>query len=163
MSPSIPRWVILALGVGLILFGIASSLGWLQDPSLARADYFGTIDVSAEDARSYRAVPFEWTVASQSATHKGKDTAYVRIDDKGEIAVLCGYLKLENQGASLRAARWLSEARLNIGELKISALFIAPVDKAPGAGLNAGCARLQPGVKPAADAALTLDGPQVRE
>ena len=163
MSPSIPRWVILALGAGLILFGIASSLGWLQDPSLARADYIGTIDVSVEDAKAYRAVPFEWNVASQSGTHKGKDTAHVRIDAKGEVAVLCGYLTLENQGTSLRAARWLSEARLNVGELKVSALFIAPVDKAPGAGLNAGCARLQPGVKPASDAPLMLDGPQVRE
>lgn len=159
----IPRWVILALGVGLILFGLASSLGWLQDPSLTRSDYVGTIDVSAEDAKAYRAVPFEWTVNSQQATHKGKDTAYVRIDSAGEVAVLCGYLRLENQGTSLRAARWLSEARLAVGDLKISALFIAPADKAPGAGLNAGCARLQPGVKPAADAALTLEGPQVRE
>jgi hypothetical protein len=163
MSPTIPRWVILLLGVGLIGFGIASSLGWLQDPSLTRADYFGTIDVSVEDARTYRAVPFEWNVASQSATHKGMDTAYVRIDSNGEVSVLCGYLKLENQGTSLRAARWLSEARLNVGDLKISALFIAPADKAPGAGLNAGCARLQPGVKPASDAPLILDGPQVRE
>ncbi|MDP1966347.1 MAG: hypothetical protein Q8K93_29615, partial [Reyranella sp.] len=52
----IPRWVFLLLGAGLVLFGIASSLGWIRDPSLAKADYVGTIDVSAEDAKLYRAV-----------------------------------------------------------------------------------------------------------
>jgi hypothetical protein len=159
----IPRWMILALGIGLILFGFASSMGWLQDPNLTRADYIGTIDVSADDAKSYRAVEFEWTVNSQQGSHRGKDTAHVRIDPKGEVTTLCGYLRLMNQGTSLRAARWLSEARMNIGDIKVSALFIAPVDKAPGDGLNAGCARLPPGIKPAADSALTLEGPAVRE
>ena len=66
-------------------------------------------------------------------------------------------------GASMRATRWLSEARLKIGDLKVSALFIAPVEKVPGDGLSAGCARLDPGVKPAVDAPLVLEGPPVRE
>ena len=159
----IPRWVILVFGVGLILFGVASSMGWLQDPNLTRADYIGTIDVSADEAKNYRAVEFEWTVNSQQGSHKGKGTAYVRIDPKGEVTLLCGYLRLVNQGTSLRAARWMSEARLNVGEHKVSALFIAPVDKPPGDGLNAGCARLPQGVRIAADAALALEGPAVRE
>ena len=42
----IPRWVILLLGAGLILFGFAASQGWIRDPSLAKTDYTGTIDVS---------------------------------------------------------------------------------------------------------------------
>jgi len=159
----IPRWVILALGAGLILFGIATSMGWLQDPNLTRADYIGTIDVSAEEAKNYRAVEFEWTVNSQQGTHKGKDTAHVRIDPKGEATLLCGYLRLMNQGTSLRAARWLSEARVAVGDIKVTALFIAPVDKAPGDGLNAGCARLPPGVKITPDTSLALEGPAVRE
>ncbi len=41
MQPSIPRWMILALGVVLVGFGIASSMGWLQDPSLTRSDFIG--------------------------------------------------------------------------------------------------------------------------
>jgi hypothetical protein len=163
MQPSIPRWMILVLGVVLIGFGVASSLGWLQDPSLTRSDFIGTIDVSADEAKNYRAVPFEWTVNSQQGTHKGKDTAFVKVDPSGEVAVLCGYLRLMNQGTSLRAARWLSEARLIVGDVKVSALFIAPVDKPPGDGMNAGCARLPQGIHPTADVPLSLDGPQVRE
>ncbi len=42
-------------------------------------------------------------------------------------------------GTSIRATRWLSEARLKVGDIKVSALFIAPADKGPGDGLNAGC------------------------
>ena len=41
----IPRWVMLLLAAALVLFGIAASLGWIRDPSLAKADYVGTIDV----------------------------------------------------------------------------------------------------------------------
>jgi hypothetical protein len=63
----IPRWAILLLGAGLVLFGIAVSQGWIRDPALAKADYVGTIDVSAEDAKLYRAVPFEWRVTSAAA------------------------------------------------------------------------------------------------
>ena len=159
----VPRWMILLLGGGLILFGIAASQGWLRDPNLARADYIGTIDVSADDAKLYRAVPFEWIVGSNAGSFKGKDTAWVRIDPTGERTVLCGYLRLVDGGASLRAARWLTEARLAAGDLQISALFIAPADKPPGDGLNAGCARLDQGVKLAVDAPLVLDGPPVRE
>ena len=158
----LPRWAILLFGVGLLLFGIAASQGWIRDPSLAKSDYVGTIDVSAADAKLYRAVPFEWQVSSQSGNAKGSDTAYVRIDPSGERAVLCGWLPLDKGGASIRATRWLSEARLKVGELRVTALFIAPADKPPGGGLNAGCARLSED-KPAADAALSLEGSAVRE
>ena len=162
-SFGLPRWVIVAFGVGLVLFGIAASQGWIRDPSLAKSDYVGTIDVSAEDARLYRPVAFEWTVNnSQSGTTKGTDTAYVRIDPSGERAVLCGWLRLDKGGASIRATRWLSEARLKVGALRVSALFIAPTEKPAGDGLNAGCARLLED-KPAIDAALALEGSAVHE
>jgi hypothetical protein len=158
----LPRWLIFAFGVALLLFGLAVSQGWIRDPALARSDYVGTIDVSAEDAPKYRPVPFEWEVSSQAGRFKGNDTAYVRIDPTGERALLCGWLRLDKAGASIRATRWLSEARLRVGDIRVSALFIAPVDKAPGDGLNAGCARLLED-KPAADVPLSLDGPAVRE
>lgn len=159
---AIPRWMILLLGAGLILFGIAASQGWLRDPTLAKSDYVGTIEVSAEEAKLYRAVPFEWRVESRGAPFTGKDTAYVRVDLSGERPVLCGWLLLDKAGQSLRAARWLSEARLAVGPLKVSALFIAPVEKPAGAGLNAGCARLDDSAPPA-DAPLSLEGFAVRE
>jgi hypothetical protein len=158
----LPRWVIYAFGAVLLAFGIAASQGWIRDPSLAKSDYVGTIDVSAADARLYRPVPFEWVVTSAAGTFKGTDTAYVRVDPSGERALLCGWLRLDKAGASIRATRWLSEARLKVGDLKVSALFIAPTDKAPGDGLNAGCARLLED-KPAADTPLSLDGSAVRE
>ncbi len=158
-----PRWLLGLLFVGLVGLGVAAHMGWLQDPSLARADYVGTIDVSADGAREYRAVPFQWKVNSQSGSFTGEDTAYVRIDSSGERATLCGWLRMDKGGASIRAARWLSEARLKAGDLKLSALFIAPVEKPPGDGLNAGCARLDEGAKPAADVPLALEGDPVRE
>ena len=46
---SIPRWAILLLGAALLVFGFAVHMGWLRDPSLAKADYVGNIDVSAAD------------------------------------------------------------------------------------------------------------------
>ena len=161
--PSIPRWAILLLGAGLLLFGVAVHMGWLRDPSLARADYIGGVDVSAEDAKLYRAVPFEWRVTSNAGSFTGTDTAHVRIDNSGERTLLCGWLRLDKGGASVRATRWLSEARLVAGDLKMTALFISPVDKAPGDGLNAGCLRLDEPVRPAADAPLKLEGSPVRE
>ena len=160
---SIPRWAILLLGLVLLALGFAAHKGWLRDPSLARTDYIGGIDVSAEDAKLYRRVPFEWRVTSAAGSFKGDDIAHVRIDSSGELTLLCGWIRLDKAGASIRATRWLSEARLNVGDLKVSALFIAPAEKGPGDGLNAGCARLDPGVKPAADAPLALEGPPVRE
>jgi hypothetical protein len=159
----VPRWAILLLGAALLLFGVASYMGWLRDPSLARSDYIGTIDVSAEDARLYRPVPFEWRVNSNAGAFKGNDTAYVRIDNGGERTVLCGWLRLDKAGASMRATRWLSEAHLKVGDLKVTALFIAPVERLPGDGLNAGCLRLDEPVRPAQDAALSFEGSPVRE
>ena len=102
-------------------------------------------------------------VNSPAGSFKGSDTAHVRIDPSGERAVLCGWVSLDKGGASIRATRWLSEARLTVGDIKVTALFIAPVDRKPGDGLNAGCLRLDEGIKPAADAALKLEGPAVRE
>ena len=164
MSASIPRWAILLLGAGLVLVGLAVHLGWLRDPSLARSDYVGTVDVSAADARLYRPVPFEWRVTSAAGTFTGTDTAYIRIDPSGERPVICGWLRLDKAGQSIRATRWLSEARLKAGDLVLGALFIAPVDKAPGDGLAAGCLRIdEPDARPAADAPLRLDGVPVRE
>ncbi len=159
----VPRWVIVLLGAALLLFGFASHMGWLRDPSLARSDYIGAIDVSAEDAKLYRPVPFEWRVNSNAGSFKGNDTAYVRIDNGGERTVLCGWLRLDKAGASIRATRWLSEAHLRVGDLKLTALFIAPVERAPGDGLNAGCLRLDEPVRPAQDAPLSFEGSPVRE
>jgi hypothetical protein len=159
----IPRWVVLLLGAALILYGIAASLGWIRDPSLAKADYVGTTDVSAEEAKLYRIVPFEWRVNSTAGSFKGDDKAFIRIDTSGERTVLCGWVRLDKGGASIRATRWLSEARLAVGDLKVTALFIAPVDKPPGDGLNAGCLRLDDGVRLPVDAAMTLEGQAVRE
>lgn len=159
----IPRWAMLLLAAALVLYGIAASQGWLRDPSLAKADYVGTIDVSADDAKLYRSLPFEWQVNTAAGSFKGNDTAFVRIDPSGERTVLCGWVPLDKGGASLRATRWLSEARLAVGDIKVTALFIAPVDRKPGDGLNAGCLRLDEGIKPATDAPLRLEGPPVRE
>jgi hypothetical protein len=159
----IPRWVLLVLAAALVVYGVAVSQGWLRDPSLAKADYIGTIDVSADDARLYRAVPFEWQVTSAAGSFKGNDTAYVRIEPSGERTTMCGWIPLDKAGASIRATRWLSEARLQVGDIKVTALFIAPVDKKPGDGLNAGCLRLDQGIRPAADAALKIEGTPVRE
>ena len=159
---NLPRWVIPVVGAGLLLFGLAVWLGWIRDPTVAKSDYVGTIDVSAEDARLYRPVPFDWVVDSQAGRATGSDTAYVRIDASGELTLICGWLRLDKAGASIRATRWLSEARLKVGDLRVSALFIAPADKAPGDGLNAGCARLLED-KPNPNAPLSLDGNAVRE
>ena len=93
-----------------MLFGIAASQGWIRDPSLAKADYLGTTDVSAEEAKLYRAVPFEWRVTSNAGSFKGNDTAHIRIDSSGERTILCGWVRLDKGGASIRATRWLSEA-----------------------------------------------------
>lgn len=159
----IPRWVILLMGVALVAFGVATHMGWLRDPSLARSDYIGTIDVSADDAKLYRAVPFEWRINGRAGAFKGDDTAYVRIDSSGERPLLCGWLRLDKGGNSIRATRWLSEARLAVGGIKVTALFIAPVEKPPGDGLNAGCLRLDGNERPAQDASLALEGSPVNE
>ncbi len=159
----VPRWLILLIGAGLVAFGFAVHMGWLRDPALARTDYIGTIDVSANDAKLYRAVPFEWRINSAAGSFTGNDTAHVRIDSSGEKTILCGWLRLDKGGTSIRATRWLSEAHLNIGNLKVTALFIAPVEKTPGDGLNAGCLRLDENVRPAQDAPLSLEGSPVGE
>ncbi len=74
----------------------------------AKADYVGNIDVSADDAKLYRAVPFEWRVTSNAGSFTGSDTAYVRIDNSGERPTVCGWLRLDKGGNSIRATRWLS-------------------------------------------------------
>jgi hypothetical protein len=159
----IPRWAILLLGVGLLAAGVASYMGWLRDPSLARSDYIGAVEVSTEDARLYRAVPFEWRINSAAGSFKGNDTAFVRIDNSGERTIVCGWLRLDKGGTSIRATRWLSEARLVAADFKMTALFIAPVEKMPGDGLAAGCLRLDEPVRLPADAALSLEGSPVHE
>jgi hypothetical protein len=47
--------------------------------------------------------------------------------------------------------------------MKLTALFIAPADKAPGDGLTAGCLRIDEPTRPATDAPLKLEGSSVRE
>jgi len=47
-------------------------------------------------------------------------------------------------------------------DIRVAALFIAPTDKPPGDGRNAGCARLLQD-KPSPDAPLSLEGHAVRE
>jgi hypothetical protein len=160
---SIPRWAILLLGAALLLFGLAVHMGWLRDPSLAKADYVGTNDVSVADAKLYRAVPFEWRVTSNAGSFTGSDTAYVRIDNSGERPTICGWIRLDKGGNSIRATRWLSEARLLAGDMKLTALFVAPADKAPGDGLTAGCLRIDEPTRPASDAPLKFEGSPVRE
>ncbi len=160
---SIPRWAILLAGAALLLFGLAVHMGWLRDPSLAKADYVGGVDVSADDAKLYRAVPFEWRVISNAGSFTGNDTAWVRIDNSGERPTICGWLLLDKGGNSIRATRWLSEARMLAGDMKLTALFIAPVEKAPGDGLTAGCLRIDEPTRPATDAPLKLEGSPVRE
>jgi hypothetical protein len=158
----LPRWAIAVVFAGAVLFGLAVWLGWIRDPTVAKSDYVGTIDVSPQDARLYRPVPFDWVVENQAGTVRGSETAYVRIDSSGELPLICGWLRLDKGGASLRATRWLSEARLKVGDILVAALFVAPTDKPPGDGLNAGCARLLQD-KPKPDAPLSLEGHAVRE
>jgi hypothetical protein len=159
--PYNPRLLIPVVMVGAIVFGVLVAERWVEDPALSRSDYIGTIDVSADDAKLYRPVPFEWRLSSPAGSFKGDDTALVRIDTSGEATVVCGWLRMDKAGASIRATRWLSEARLKVGDLKIVAIFIAPADKSPGDGLNAGCARLE--AKPAVNAPLALEGTPVAE
>jgi hypothetical protein len=156
-----PRFLMPVVGVGVIVLGTVIAEGWIKDPALTKSDYVGTIDVSEGDAKLYRDVPFEWHIASNAGAFKGNDTAHVRIDTSGESTVVCGWLRMDKAGASVRATRWLSEARLKLGDLKVAALFIAPTDRTPADGLNAGCARLE--ARPPADAPLALEGPPVRE
>ena len=163
MQQTIPRWAILVAAAAILLVGVASWMGWLRDPSLAKSDYIGAIDVSAEDAKLYRPLPFEWRINTNQGSFTGTDTAYIRIDSSGERTILCGWLRIDKGGASIRAARWLAEARLHAGDVKLTALFIAPIDKAPGDGLNAGCLRLDEPVRLATDVPLGLEGAPVRE
>jgi len=169
--PLSPKVLLPALGVGVVVLGSVIAEDWMKGAPLAKSDYVGTIDVSAEDAKLYRAVPFDWHVASRAGAFNGKDQAFVRIDVAGESALLCGWLRMDpstslgagNAGASIRATRWLSEARLKVGDIKVAALFVAPTDKGPADGLNAGCARLDVKTRPAADAPLSFEGPPVQE
>jgi len=158
-----PRVLWPALGVIAVVAGSLAADRWFHDASVTRSDYVGTIGVSADDAKLYRDVPFEWRITSPAGLFTGRDTAHVRIDVSGESALVCGWLRLDNAGASIRATRWLSEARLRLGDIKVAALFIAPVDKAPGDGLDAGCARLDVKVRPAVDAPLAFEGSPVHE
>jgi hypothetical protein len=161
--PLSPNVLMPALGVGAVVLGFVISEGWLRNPALTRSDYVGTVDVSTEDAKLYRPVTFEWRVASRAGAFNGRDVAYVRIDDAGESTLLCGWLRMDKAGASVRATRWLSEASLKAGDLRIAATFVAPTDKGPGDGLNAGCARLEVKTPIATDAPLSFDGPPVQE
>jgi len=161
--PLSPKVLLPALGVGVVVLGAVIAENWRNNAVLTKSDYVGTIDVSAEDAKLYRAVPFSWHVASRAGAFDGKDQAFVRIDVAGESALLCGWLRMDKAGASIRATRWLSEARLRVGDIRVAALFVAPTDKGPADGLNAGCARLDVKTRPAADAPLSFEGPPVQE
>jgi hypothetical protein len=152
------------LGVLVIILGTAISDRWTRGPQLAKADYVGTTDVSADDAKLYRDVPFDWKVAGLAGAFKGSSAAHIRVDSSGERTFVCGWLKRNPADGASRASRWLSAARLQVGDQWIAATFIATTDKAPGEGLNAGCARLDAsGAHPADNAPLKLDGPPVHE
>ena len=161
--PLSPKVLLPALGVGVVVLGAVIAESWRNNAVLTKSDYIGTIDVSAEDAKLYRAVPFDWHVASRTGAFSGRDQAFVRIDMAGESALLCGWLQMDKAGASIRATRWLSEARLKVGDIRVAALFVAPTDKGPADGVNAGCARLDVKTRPAADAPLSFEGPPVQE
>jgi hypothetical protein len=62
-----------------------------------------------------------------------------------------------------RRGHYTTAAWLMVGDMKLTALFIAPVDKAPGDGLAAGCLRIDEPTRPATDAPLKLEGGAVRE
>src|SRR5260370_25322605 len=130
----IPRWAILLLGAGLLVVGVASYMGWLRDPSLARSDYIGTVEVSAEDAKFYRPVAFEWRINSAAGSFKGDDTAHVPIDNSGERTILFGWLPLDNGGPSVRATPLPSEGPLVAPHPQNTALIIAPREKTPRDG-----------------------------
>jgi hypothetical protein len=161
--PLSPKVLLPALGVGVVVLSSVIADSWMKGTPLTKSDYVGTIDVSAEDAKLYRAVPFDWRIASRAGAFTGRDQAFVRIDVSGESALLCGWLRMDKAGASIRATRWLSEARLKVGDIRVAALFVAPTDKEPADGLNAGCARLDVKIRPSADAPLAFEGPPVRE
>jgi hypothetical protein len=161
--PLSPNVLLPAAGVGAVVLASVIAEGWLHDPKLTKSDYVGTIGVPADDAKLYRAVPFNWRVASRAGAFTGTDTAFVRVDNSGESTLLCGWLRMDKAGASVRATRWLSEARLKVGDIKIAALFVAPTDKGLGEELNAGCARLEVKTQLAADAPLSFEGPPVPE
>ena len=63
--PLSPKVLLPALGVGVVVLGSVIAEGWMRGAPLAKSDYIGTIDVSAEDAKLYRPVPFDWRVASR--------------------------------------------------------------------------------------------------
>ena len=161
--PLSPKVLLPALGVGVVVLGAVIAENWRNAAVLTKSDYVGTIGVSTEDAKLYRAVPFDWHVASRAGAFNGRDQAFVRIDVSGESALLCGWLRMDKAGASIRATRWLSEAHLKVGDIKVAALFVAPTDKGPADGLNAGCARLDVKTRPATDAPLSFAGPPVQE
>ena len=159
-----PRVFLPVLGVAVVLLATFFSDRWMRGSDVAQADYVGTIEVTANDAQLYRDVPFEWRVAGVAGAFRGNGTAHVRIDSSGERTFVCGWLESDKTGASVRASRWLSAARLKVGELWLSATFIASSDKVPGNGLSAGCARIDvAGAHPPADAPLKLEGPPVQE
>jgi hypothetical protein len=158
-----PKLLLPALGVAVVVLVSVIAENWLQGSALTPSDYVGTIDVSEADAKLYRAVPFQWHIASRAGAFNGRDQAFVRIDVSGESVLVCGWLLMDKAGASIRATRWLSEARLKMGDARVAALFVAPVDKAPGNGLNAGCARLDVTTRPSADSPLAFEGPPVKE
>jgi hypothetical protein len=158
-----PKLLLPVLGVGAVVVGSIIAEGWLRDPKLTKSDYVGTIGVPVDDAKLYRAVAFDWRVASRAGAFKGTDTAFVRIDNAGESTLLCGWLRMDKAGASIRATRWLSEAKLKVGDIKVAALFVAPTDKGPGEEVNAGCARLEVKTQLPVDATLSFEGPPVPE
>jgi hypothetical protein len=149
---------IVAVFAVAIAAGVAVARHWIEDPALTRSDFVGTVEVTADDAKLYRAVPFEWRVNGPGGSFRGHDQAFLRVDPTGERTVICGWLKMDKGGQSERAARWLSQGRLKVGDLTISATFISAGD-----GTSAGCAGLYDNLKPAADSALALDGPAVSE
>lgn len=102
-------------------------------------------------------------IVCRPSSAPGIPTPYTsRKRDQGRLfARLIGIHHEPNHQRNASAAQSQSPER--IGDIKVTALFIAPVEKTPGDGLNAGCLRIDGDVKPPQDASLTLEGQPVSE
>ena len=126
----LPRWAILLFGAGLLLFGLAVSQGWIRDPTRRQ------VRLCRHDRRLGRgrqALPRRCRSNGRStagpAASRAATPPMCGSTRRASAPLLCGWLRLDKGGASIRATRWLSEARLKVGDIRVSALFIAPTDK----------------------------------
>lgn len=147
-----------SIATGLIIVALGAGA------TMARSVYQKYTSVSEEEARLYRAVPFEWAVTGKGGTVKGRSTAFVRLSPAGEWFELCGWLEPgPDEAATRRAERWLSQASLVVGQARPGAWFIGAAEGQPGKGLRALCVLIKPGPKYDADVPFRFEGKQVEE